>query len=520
MTSESGRQRSDPNPPSRAAGSTAGQRIGHYRWLICALLFFATTINYVDRQVIGVLAKELEKIIGWSEIEYGNITAAFQAAYAVGLILTGKLIDRFGVKVGYAVALTIWSLAGMITAFARTPLQFGLCRSLLGLGEAGNFPAAIKSVAEWFPKRERALATGIFNAGTNVGAVIAPPAVAWIFVQFGWQWAFVLTGAIGLVWLAFWLPIYRQPEEHPKVTAAELAHIQSDPPDPPGKTPWLRLIPYRQASAFAIAKFMTDPIWWFYLFWTPKFLSEKHHLDLSSIPLPLIVIYLIADVGSIGGGWLSSSLIKRGWSVNRARKTAMLLCALAVTPVVSVSWIESLWPAVLLIGLAAAAHQGWSANVFSTVSDTFPRQAVASVVGIGGMAGSVGGIMLSVLTGAVLQRSPGDYTVNFFIAGTTYLVALVILHLLAPRLEVVDMGAPVAPRSLGPAIGFGFGGLVFGTFLAWLFGLITLAGSPGAVGPALLRYLGWGAGLGAIIGVIGGIAICTSQARAERGAPS
>ncbi len=491
--------------------STASERVGRYRWLICALLFFATTINYVDRQVIGVLAKELEKIVGWSEIEYGNITAAFQAAYAVGLILSGKLIDRFGVKVGYAVALTIWSLAGMITAFARTPLHFGLCRALLGLGEAGNFPAAIKSVAEWFPKKERGLATGIFNAGTNVGAVIAPPTVAWIFVRFGWQWAFVLTGAIGLIWLAFWLPLYRKPQEHPKVSAAELAHIQSDPADPPGKTPWLKLIPHRQAAAFAIAKYMTDPIWWFYLFWTPKFLSEKHDLDLSRLPLPLIVIYLIADVGSIGGGWLSSSLIKRGWSVNKARKTAMLLCALAVTPVVSVPWIESLWPAVLLIGLAAAAHQGWSANVFCTVSDTFPRQAVGSVVGIGGMAGSVGGIMLAVLTGAVLQTSPGDYTVNFIIAGSAYLVALAIVHFLVPKLEVVDLGAIIEPRSLGPVVGFGFMGLVFGTFLAWVVGLVMLAG------PALIRYLGWGAGIGAIAGVIAGIAICSSMSRTNSG---
>jgi ACS family hexuronate transporter-like MFS transporter len=494
--------------------SSVSQSVGRYRWLICALLFFATTINYIDRQVIGVLAKELEKIVGWSEIGYGNITAAFQAAYAVGLILSGKLIDRFGVKVGYAVALALWSVAGMITSFARTPLQFGLCRALLGLGEAGNFPAAVKSVAEWFPKKERALATGIFNAGTNVGAVIAPPTVAWIFVQFGWQWAFILTGAIGLLWLVFWLPLYRKPEEHPKVSAAELAYIQSDPPDSPGKTPWLRLIPHRQASAFAIAKYMTDPIWWFYLFWTPKFLSEKHHLDLSSLPLPLIVIYLIADVGSVGGGWLSSSLIQRGWSVNRSRKTAMLLCALAVTPVLAVPWIESLWPAVLLIGLAAAAHQGWSANLFSTASDTFPRQAVASVVGIGGMAGSVGGILLSLLTGAVLQMTPGDYTVNFLIAGSSYLLALGILHLLSPNLEPVDLARRIEPTSLGSTVGFGFMGLILGTFAAWLAGLVGLATLTGSArAAALLGYLGWGAGLGALLGVVGGIAICTSMAK-------
>lgn len=503
------------SPPPGAAAGTARERIGHYRWLICALLFFATTINYVDRQVIGVLAKELEKIIGWSEIEYGNITAAFQAAYALGLLLTGKLIDRFGVKVGYAVALTIWSIAGMVTAFARTPLQFGLCRSLLGLGEAGNFPAAIKAVAEWFPKQERALATGIFNAGTNVGAVIAPPTVAWIFVRFGWQWAFVATGGIGLIWLAVWLPNYRRPEHHPRVGAAERAHIASDPPDPPAKTPWLELIPYRQASAFAIAKCMTDPIWWFYLFWTPKFLSEKHHLDLSSLPLPLIVIYLVADVGSIGGGWLSSSLIQRGWSVNRARKTAMLLCALAVTPVVSVAWLESLWPAVLLIGLAAAAHQGWSANLFSTASDSFPRQSVGSVVGIGGMAGSVGGIVLAVLTGAVLQRSPGDYRINFAIAGSAYLVALAILHALSPRLESVDLAAKSRPQALGAAVGFGFMGLVFGTFAAWLLGLLTLSGPPAAVASALLRYLGTGAATGALLGAIAGMAIRRSRSRAN-----
>lgn len=501
--------------PASSRQDASATPTGYIRWGICALLFFATTINYVDRQIIGILKPELQADMHWSETDYANIVFAFQLAYAISLLAVGRLIDRIGTLRGFSLSVTFWSLAAMAHGAVSTALGFGAARFALGLGEGGNFPASLKTVAEWFPKKERALATGIFNAGTNVGAVIAPPTVAWIFVQFGWQWAFVLTGAIGLVWLAFWLPIYRRPEEHPKVSAAELRHIQSDPPDPAGKTPWLRLIPYRQASAFAIAKFMTDPIWWFYLFWTPKFLSEKHHLDLSSIPLPLIVIYLIADVGSIGGGWLSSSLIKRGWQVSRARKTAMLLCALAVTPVVSVSRIESLWPAVLLIGLAAAAHQGWSANVFSTVSDTFPRQAVGSVVGIGGMAGSVGGIMLSVLTGAVLQTSPGDYTVNFVIAGSAYLVALAILHLMAPKLEVVDMGSPIEPRSLGPIVGFGFVGLVFGTFLAWLVGLVTLAGPAAVVGPALLGYLGWGAGLGAVVGAISGVAICNALARTE-----
>ncbi|MGH9311637.1 MAG: MFS transporter [Vicinamibacterales bacterium] len=493
-----------------SAITTAAPALGRYRWVICALLFFGTTINYVDRQVLGILARDLQREIGWTELQYGNIVAAFSAAYAVGLILAGRLMDRFGVKTGYALALTVWSLAGMVTALARTPLQFGLCRALLGLGEAGNFPAAIKGVAEWFPKKERALATGIFNAGTNVGAVVAPLTVPWIAINLGWQSAFILTGAIGFVWLAFWLPVYRKPELHPRLSPVELAFIQSDPPDPPGKTPWVRLIPRRQASAFAIAKYMTDPIWWFYLFWTPNFLRDKHQLDLTTIPLPLIVIYLIADVGSIGGGWLSSSLIKRGWTIDRARKTAMLICALAVTPVLLVPRIESLWLAVSLIGLAAAAHQGWSANVFTLVSDTFPRQAVGSVVGIGGMAGAVGGVMLAVITGVLLQLRPGDYTINFLIAGSIYLITLGLLQLLVPRLQPVDVDAPIEPISVGSIVGFGFVGLVFGTFAAWVFGLVN------AAGPALITYLATGAGIGALVGVVGGVAI----GRSLRSSPS
>ena len=518
MTKDSGVERSDTLPQSSTEVSTTpalsldvpgvvqavNEGIGRYRWVICALLFFATTVNYIDRQVVGILAKELEGIFHWSEIDYGNITAAFSASYALGLILSGRLMDRFGTKIGYAISIVIWSLAGMVTAAARSAFQFGLCRSLLGLGEAGNFPAAIKTVAEWFPKKERALATGIFNAGTNVGAIVAPLTVPWIYHTFGWKWAFILTGAIGFVWLALWLPIYRKPEHHPKVSRSELAYIQSDPVDPVIPIPWLKLIPHRQASAFAIAKYLTDPIWWFYLFWTPKFLTEKHHLDLSTIPLPLVVIYLIADVGSVGGGWLSSSLIKRGWSVNRSRKTAMLICALLVTPVVSVSRIDSLWLAVALIGLAAAAHQGWSANVFSTVSDTFPRQAVGSVVGIGGMSGAVGGVMLQVTTGVILQRTPGDYTINFIIAGSVYLVALALVHSLSPKLEPVEIEAPIKPVSVGSIVGFGLVGLVFGTFIAWILGLITSAG------PALIGYLRIGAGTGAVVGMIAGIAICSS----------
>ena len=488
------------------AGTTAtGAQVARYRWVICALLFFATTINYVDRQVIGILAKDLQRTIGWSELEYGNIVAAFQAAYAVGLLFAGKLMDRFGTKVGYAVALTVWSLAGIVTALARSAVQFGLVRAALGLGEAGNFPAAIKTVAEWFPKKERALATGIFNAGTNVGAVVAPLTVPWIAIHLGWQWAFILTGAIGFVWLAFWLPIYRKPEHHPRLSRAELAYIQSDPADSAFRTPWLRLIPHRQTCAFAIGKYLTDPIWWFYLFWIPNFLRDKHGLDLSNVGPPLIAIYLVADVGSVAGGWISSQLIKRGWTINSARKTAMLSCALAVTPIVIVSQVSNLWLVVSLIGLAAAAHQGWSANIFTTVSDVFPRRAVGSVVGIGGMAGAMGGVTMAVATGYILDRTNNNYMIMFVIAGAAYLVALLIIHLLVPKLDPIEdvLGAAVKPVSLGTIVGFGFVGFVMGTFCGWITGLLSVAS-----GRVLFGYMMAAAGIGAVIGAVVGIIIC------------
>ena len=484
--------------------------IGKYRWVICALLFFATTINYIDRQVIGILAKDLQGIIGWSEIEYGNIVAAFNAAYAVGLLLAGRLMDRFGTKIGYAIAIILWSVAGMCTAMARTAVQFGLARATLGIGESGNFPAAIKTVAEWFPKRERAFATGIFNAGTNIGAIIAPLTVPLIAIHLGWQWAFILTGAVGFLWLAFWLPIYRRPEQHPRLSKAELAHIQSDPADSAASMPWMRLIPHRQTCAFAIGKYLTDPIWWFYLYWIPNFLRDKHKLDLSTVGLPLIAIYLIADVGSIGGGWVSSSLIKRGWSVNSARKTAMLACAFAVTPIVLVSQVSNLWLAVALIGLAAAAHQGWSANIFTTVSDMFPRKAVGSVVGIGGMAGAMGGATMAVATGYILDRTGGNYMIIFLIAGSAYLVALAIIHWLAPRLSPVDEAQvnTIRPVSLGSIVGFGFVGFVLGTFGGWIVGLLLKV-----AGQSLLAYMMVGAGMGAVIGAISGVVFCSKLAR-------
>ena len=487
-------------------------RIGRYRWVICGLLFFATTINYVDRQVLGILSKDLQVALGWNELQYGNIVAAFNAAYALGLLGAGRLMDRFGTKIGYTVALTIWSVAAMGHALARSAFGFGVARAALGLGEAGNFPAAIKTVAEWFPKKERALATGIFNSGSNIGAIVAPLAVPYIASHFGWQWAFIITGAIGFVWLLFWLPLYARPESHPRVSKAELAYIQSDPPDPPAaKIPWIQLIPYRQTSAFAIGKALTDPIWWFYLYWVPPFLRQNHGLDLTTIGPPLIAIYLIADIGSIGGGWLSSTLLKRGWSVNAARKTAMLTCALLVTPIVFVSGVKSLWLAVALVGLAAAAHQGWSANIFTLASDMFPRRAVGSVVGIGGMAGAFFGSTMAVIVGYILQVTGGNYKIPFYIGGTAYLTALLIIHLLVPRVETVDLETRAArPFSIGTMVGFGFMGIIFGSFGGWCIGILSRVS-----GPQLLEYMAIGALAGAIIGVLSGLIITGATTRSR-----
>src|SRR5829696_6136991 len=442
-------------PPQSAGASATGAaiaaaegisgRVGRYRWAICAMLFFATTINYIDRQVLGILATDetFKNTIGWNEAEYGYVTTAFQAAYALGLLAVGYLMDRLGTRKGFSIAIVFWSVAAMGHSLARSAVSFGVARFALGLGEAGNFPAAIKTVAEWFPKKERALATGIFNSGSNVGAIIAPLSVPFIAVNYGWQAAFIITGALGFIWLIFWLMIYRRPEEHPKLSRAELAHIQSDPSEPTTKIPWARLVPHRQTWAFAIGKFLTDPIWWVYLFWLPKFLNSNYKLNILQIGLPLVIIYVAADVGSIGGGWLSSTLIKRGWTVNKARKTAMLICALSVVPIMFAANASNMWVAVTLISLAAAAHQGWSANIFTMASDMFPRRAVGSVVGIGGMAGSIGGMLIATTVGLILQYT-GSYYPIFLIAGCAYLVALLVIHLLAPRLAPAAVEAAEA----------------------------------------------------------------------------
>jgi ACS family hexuronate transporter-like MFS transporter len=411
---------------------------GHYRWTICALLFFATTINYIDRQVLGILAPDLQREIGWNEIDYGNIVTAFQAAYAIGMVVVGRLLDKFGTRIGFSVAITVWSIAAMGHALARSVFGFALARFSLGLGESANFPASIKTVAEWFPKKERALATGIFNAGSNVGAIVAPLTVPWIALTYGWQMAFIATGAIGFLWIVFWMVLYERPEQQKRLSPEELKYIQSDPPDTKVKIPWLTLLKHKQVWAFAVAKFMTDPIWWFYLYWVPKYLNTTFGLTLDKIGPPLIIIYLMADVGSVGGGWLSSSLIKRGWSVNKGRKTAMLICAICVVPIVMASQASELWVAVALLSLATAAHQGWSANLFTTTSDMFPRKAIGSIVGLGGMAGAIGGMLIATLAGFILQLT-GSYMVLFGICGSSYLLALFIFNRLAPKLEQVEL---------------------------------------------------------------------------------
>jgi MFS transporter, ACS family, aldohexuronate transporter len=445
--------------PSPTTSSVQARGVGSLRWGICALLFIATTINYVDRQVISLLKPTLQQQFGWSEIDYGNIVFAFQLAYAIGLLVAGRIIDRIGTKLGFALALTLWSLAAVAHAWA-TPIGrvvapllvvggtfsasvagFIAVRFALGIGEAGNFPAAIKTVAEWFPKRERALATGIFNSGTNIGAIVAPLVVPWLTFKYGWPAAFVATGAIGFLWLLLWLPLYAPPAKHSRLRPTELAYIQSDPPDPAARVPWLAIIPFRQTWAIAIAKGLTDPVWWLYLFWIPDFLFKQYAIDLKSVALPLIVIYQFATVGSIGGGWLSSSLIRRGWSVNAGRKTAMLVCALAVVPIVFAAHARHEWVAVVLVGLAAAAHQGWSANVFTLASDTFPRHAVGSVVGFAGMWGALGGMVIAKVTAYILQAT-GSYYPVFIIAASAYLVALAIVQVLVPRLDP----APIETR--------------------------------------------------------------------------
>lgn len=407
------------------------------RWWICALLFFATTINYIDRQVFAILAPQLQTEIGWSEIEYGYIVTAFQLSYAIGLLLVGKLIDFLGTKKGFILSIIVWSLAAMAHALARTPEGFGMARLALGIGESGNFPAAIKTISEWFPRKERALATGIFNSGSNIGAIVAPLLVPIIALNFGWQAAFIITGLLGFIWLFFWLRLMNRPEDHPRINTAELDLIKSDTEENLEKpTSIWKIIRTRKVWAIAVGKFLTDPIWWFFLYWLPKFLNTTYGLKLDKIGLPLIVAYLIADVGSIGGGWLSSHFLKMGWSINAARKTTLLICAIMVVPIYWASGIDDLWPAVILIGLGMAAHTGWSANMYTLATDFFPKKDMGTVVGFIGMAGAVGGMLMASATGHLLEAT-GSYKILFVIAASMYGIALVIIHLLVPNIDAV-----------------------------------------------------------------------------------
>lgn len=407
---------------------------GRYRWVIVALLFMATAINYIDRQMIGVLKPTLRDEFGWSEADFASIVFWFQMAYAIGYVGFGRIVDRLGARLGYALAIVIWTISHMAHGLATGVASFAAARFGLGIGESGNFPAGISAVTEWFPQKERAFAIGLFNAGANVGAIITPLLVPALVLWFDWRVAFYLTGLFGVLWLAVWWAVYRRPAEHPRVSAAELAWIQQDPPDRVETIGWGKLIFVRETWAYALGKFLIDPIWWFFLFWLPGYLFDRYNLDLKTFGLPLAAIYLISDFGSVAGGWLSSRLIKAGRTPNFARKFTMLICALCVVPIWFAQSLDSLWAAVLVIGLATAAHQAFSANLYTIPSDIFPRAAVGSVVGIGGTVGALGGMGMALFTGYVLESTGGNYQVLFAICASAYLLALLIVHMLAPKL--------------------------------------------------------------------------------------
>lgn len=431
--------------------------IGRYRWTICGLLFFATTVNYLDRAVISLVKPFLATAFHWNAVaeaaNYSNIEIAFKILYAIGMIGAGGIIDKLGTKIGYALATGLWSIAAICHAFATGTGGFIIVRSFLGLTESGNFPAAIKATAEWFPKKERALATGIFNSGSNIGAIVAPLTVPFIAVQWGWQWAFILTGCIGFIWLILWFIYYEVPAKQKRLSEAEYNYIHSDKDDElqdrnTDKVRWGKILGFKQTWAFAIGKFLTDPVWWFYLFWLPDFLRKQYHLSETGIAIPTALVYIISSVGSIGGGWLPMKLINAGWPVFKARKTSMLIYAFCVLPIVFAQMLGAvnMWLAVLVIGFAAAAHQAWSANIFTTVSDMFPKKATASVTGIGGMFGGIGGILLTLLVQKrmfvyyeSIHHIQTGYYIMFFICGSAYLTAWLIMHYLVPRFQKIDM---------------------------------------------------------------------------------
>ena len=409
----------------------------NYRWIICGLLLLGTTKNYVDRQILGVLKVTLQSNFRWSEIDYSNLILVFQGSYAVGMLAVGRLIDRLGTRAGYALAMFFWSVASMAHAACGSLAGFAFARGALGFWEAGVFPASVKCVSEWFPAKERALANGIFNAGTNLGAMLTPLFVPWVVLHLGWRWAFLIVGSLGLAWLFLWLVIYRRPQVHPSCTRGELAYIEDGLPEASERIPWRVLLGVRQTWAIIAAKFLVDPIWWFYLFWIPDFLHRRFGLNLSQIGAPIVTIYVISDVGSIAGGWCSSRMMNAGWSANTSRKMTMLLCALLAIPVMGAYHVDGLWVAISIIAVAAAAHCGFSANLYTLASDLFPSRTVGSVIGIGGFAAGLGGMLIAKIVGYVLQRT-GSYMAPFFIAGMAYLTALLVIHVLSPKLKPVS----------------------------------------------------------------------------------
>jgi ACS family hexuronate transporter-like MFS transporter len=427
----------NPEKPSTKKMTHPVKISGNYRWRIVALLFFATTINYIDRQVIGILKPYISETLGWSEVDYGYIVMAFQVAYGLGLLTTGKLLDKYGTRLGYTVAIIIWSIAAIFHSAARSVWSFAAARFFLGLGESANFPAAVKTVAEWFPKKERALATGWFNMGSSVGAFLTPVLVSGIFITLGWQWAFIITGSLGFIWIILWLAFYYSPQVHPKLTPAEYEYIHSDNEgEKQNSVKWRKLFNYRQTYAISIARFLTDWAWWFILFWIPDYLNKAHHVNITGLVLPLIVIYSLAGLGGIAGGWFSSQLIKSGRSLDFSRKRAFLLCALIVMPVILLSQIHVLWVSVLLIAGAAFGHSAWASNIFTVVSDIYPKNAVGSMTGIAGFAASVGGILSAPVIGYLVSLT-GGYVIVFLMAGCAYLTAWGLLKLMIPKIQPI-----------------------------------------------------------------------------------
>ena len=408
---------------------------GKIRWQILTLIFFATTINYIDRQVIGILKPFIADDLGWDETDYGYIVTAFQIAYAIGLLTTGRLLDKFGTRIGYTWAIVVWSIAGIAHAAARSVTGFAIFRFALGIGESANFPAAVKSIAEWFPKKERAFAAGLFNSGSTVGAILAPIMVSAITVKFGWQWAFIITGALGFVWLIFWLAYYQSPSKHPKISKDELVYINQDEDEKGEKSiRWIDLFKYKQTIGICSTRFISDWVWWFFLFWIPDFLSKTHGINIKEVVLPLIIIYAVSSIGGIGGGWISSNFIKKGKSVDYARKMTILMCALIVLPVMFVSQVSNLWVAVGLISLAAAGHQGWASNIFTIVSDIYPKNAVGSMMGLSGFMGAIGGALSASFVGILLD-STGSYFFIFLLASSVYVLNWIILKISIKKIE-------------------------------------------------------------------------------------